>query len=578
MDNKQEFTQPDPQQPETEQVLAEEILAEASLPLPTEETMPDVMEAIFAEDADDTYELLDDAAVDAIIAELTGQKPITAASQEDLWENQEVDAPVLAEEIGVDEQAVAAAGLTHPEDLEFEKIMEETMLEAGYADPVLDEDQPEEPELTTEEESTEAEEAPTEEAAPAEESEEEEAAEEETQEDAEEEEMDMEEPDDRTPSKRRPKKRSVYGFFGIPHMVTTVIWLAIIVFIGVGLGNMVWNVAADMLAFGRENQVVTITITSNDDLDDIAQKLYETGLIKYPGIFKFYGKLANAEKKVKAGTYELNAIYDYNALVKNMAGYADRVSTKVVIPEGYTCAQIFRLLERSGVCTVEALEEAAMNAELNYWFLEGIDRSSPNCLEGYLFPDTYQFYLDYDATSVLKKLLGNFNKRFSDDMMAKLDELNETLASMMRSHGLSSSYIESHLFTVQDVIIVASMIEKETAGDEESYYIASVIYNRLTNPGEYPYLNIDATLVYITGNSPLTQEDLKLDSPYNTYLYKGLIPGAISNPGIASINAALSPESTEYYFYALNPATGEHKFFKTYKAHQNFLESLKKGD
>ena len=361
--------------------------------------------------------------------------------------------------------------------------------------------------------------------------------------------------------------------------VCPVIWLAIIVFIGAGLGRMIWQVAADMLAFGRPNQAVTITITSNDDLDDIAQKLYDTGLIKYPGIFKFYGQLANAEKKVKPGTYELNTVYDYNALVKNMAGTADRVSTKVTIPEGYTCAQIFRLLEKSGVCTVEALQEAAMTADLsNYWFLEGIDRSSPNCLEGYLFPDTYEFYLDHNPTSVLKKMLSNFNKRFSDNMIAKIDELNEMMASTMRSHGLSESYIKAHMFTVRDVVIVASMIEKETSGDEESYYISSVIYNRLTNPGEYPYLNIDATLVYITGNSPLTQEDLKFDSPYNTYLYKGMIPGPISNPGLSSLSAALSPENTSYYYYALNPATGSHEFFKTYKAHQNFLESLKSGN
>ena len=126
-------------------------------------------------------------------------------------------------------------------------------------------------------------------------------------------------------------------------------------------------------------------------------------------------------------------------------------------------------------------------------------------------------------------------------------------------------------------MIIASLIEKETSGNKESYYIASVIYNRLTNPGEYPYLNIDAALVYAVGHSPLTNEDKLFDSPYNTYLYKGLVPGPIANPGVASMNAALSPESTEYYFYALDPSTGEHKFFKTYKAHLEFLESLQQG-
>lgn len=515
-------------------------------------------------------------------------------TQDAIWEDQPVDIPVITEEIGPDEIIVAAAGLTHPGDVEFEKIMEEALLEVAAeeaeAEAEVEEDDfsvPDEFFLPVEKNQTE-EDIPEKEPYYTEvdltgvilqqQQELAQMQQEQTDSDTmaeEEEEMEEQEP----VRKRRPKNTGTYGFFGVPHMITTVIWLALILFIGAGLGRMIWEVAADMLAFGRPNQVVTITITSNDDLDSIAQKLHDTGLIKYPGIFKFYGDLRNAEKKIKPGTYELNTIYDYMALVKNMAGTADRVSTKVVIPEGYTCAQIFRLLEKSGVCTVEAMEEAVTSADLSkYWFLEGIDQSNPNCLEGYLFPDTYEFYLDHDPSGVLKKLLDTFNKRLSESMVEKLDVLNENLADMMRRHGLSESYIQEHLFTMHDVVIVASMIEKETSGDEESYYIASVIYNRLTNPGEYPYLNIDASLVYITGRSPITQEDLKLDTPYNTYLYKGMIPGPISNPGLSSLNAALSPENTEYYYYALDPSTGSHKFFKTYKAHQNFLESLKKGD
>ena len=378
--------------------------------------------------------------------------------------------------------------------------------------------------------------------------------------------------------KRRPKNPHTYGFLGIPHMVSTVIWLVLVIFIGAGLGRMVWQVAADMLAFGRENQAVTITVVEGDDLDDITDKLYDTGLIHYKGVFKFYGKLAKAEQKIKPGTYHLNSIYDYNALVKKMSSYEARATTKVIIPEGYTCAQIFRLLEEKGVCTVAKLEEAAMKADLSkFWFLEGLDRSTPNCLEGYLFPDTYQFYLDHEPEMVLAKLLSTFSLRFSEGLQEKLDVLNQTLSDMMRSHGLSESYIQSNQITVRELVIIASLIEKETSGNKESYYISSVIYNRLTNPGEYPYLNIDAALVYAVGHSPLTNEDKLLDSPYNTYLYKGLVPGPIANPGVASMNAALSPESTEYYFYALDPSTGEHKFFKTYKAHLEFLESLQRG-
>ncbi len=378
--------------------------------------------------------------------------------------------------------------------------------------------------------------------------------------------------------KRRPKKTNTYGLFGIPHMVTTVIWVLLVVFIGAGLGRMIWQVSADMLAFGRENRAVTITIVEDDDFDDITTKLYNMGLIRYKGVFKFYGKLANAEEKIRPGTYHLNTIYDYNALVKKMSSYEARATTKVMIPEGYTCAQIFELLEQKGICTAEKLEDAAMNADLSkYWFLEGLDRSTPNCLEGYLFPDTYEFYLDYEPELVLAKLLNTFNVRFSEDMQEKLVTLNETLSDMMRNRGLPESYIQEHQITIRELVIIASLVEKETSSDQESYNIASVIYNRLTNPGEYPFLNIDAALVYVVGHNTLTNEDKLIDSPYNTYLYKGLIPGPIANPGLASLNAALSPESTKYYFYAFNPNTGVHQFFKTYEEHLRFLESLRNG-
>lgn len=594
MENKENNLQPEPELTVDDELdlLLEKFLAEDAESEPEEEAP--TVEVPFVDDPEEVAPEEIAPETESPAEEEDSVAGSAISSEDALWEDQPVDLPTIAEEIGPDEFAAAVAGLTRPEDLEFERIMEETLQEASLeeAEEAISEEEdfslPDEFFLP-------AENVPADEAAQEKEpvytevdvaemlrlqqmdqmiSEEEGASQE--QEPAEEAADELQEEPAR---KRRPKNGGSYGFFGIPHMITTAIWLSLILFIGIGLGTMIWDVAADMLALGRESQTVTITITADDDIDDIAQKLADVGLIENPGMFKIYAQLANAEEKIKPGTYELNTIYDYNALVKNMASYTDRVSVNVTIPEGYTCKQIFRLLEKNGVCTVEDMEDAVMNADLSkYWFLEGIDQSDPNCLEGFLFPDTYKFYLDHDPNSVLTKLLDNFDRRFSDAMIVKLDELNETLADMMRSHGLSESYIKKNLFTVKELVIVASMIEKETSGDEESYYIASVIYNRLTNPGEYPYLNIDATLVYITGNSSLTQEDLKIDSPYNTYLYKGLIPGPISNPGLASLNAALAPENTEYYFYALDPSIGAHKFFKTYKAHQNFLESLKKGD
>ena len=382
--------------------------------------------------------------------------------------------------------------------------------------------------------------------------------------------------------KGRPARKKGYGLFGIPHILATVIWLAIIVWVGVGLGRVLWVCATDVLAFGREESLVSFTVDETDTLDDIAQNLKEAGLIKYPELFKAYGTLTDAREDISSGTFNLNTVYDYMALVNHMSSHSSsREVVKVTIPEGYNCEQIFKLLEEKGVCKAEYLKEYAATGELdNYWFLEGVERGTPNCLEGFLFPDTYQFYLGDSAANVLQKLLDGFEYRFSEDHRKALDTLNVKLAAMMKENGYDDAYIATQHYGVKEVLIVASLIEEETANSDESYKIASVIYNRLTNQKEYPYLNIDATLLYVLGHKEaLTSEDLAYESPYNTNINKGLIPGPITNPGLNSINAALNPDNTNYHYYVLDTKaeSRQHHFSETYDEHVNFINSLKEG-
>lgn len=389
--------------------------------------------------------------------------------------------------------------------------------------------------------------------------------------------------------KGRPKRKKGYGLLGIPHLLVTLVWLAIIAFIGVSLGRMAWLCVSDVLAFGQIPREATIIITEEDDLDSIADKLHDAQLIKYPALFKQFAQITGKDERISVGTFTFNApdpetgenpgiIYDYNAIINSLREYAPtRAVVNVVVPEGYSCAQLFALLEDKGVCTVAELEAHAANGELKeYWFLEGIERGSKYCLEGYLFPDTYQFYTNDDPQRVLEKFLNNFNVKFTDLMMEKLTVLNEKLTKIMEKRGFSAEQIAAKQLTVKEIVIVASMVQKEAGGVLESYDISSVIYNRLYR-WELPYLNIDATIVYALGGKtdPLTYEDLQIDSPFNTYTHMGLTPGAISNPGLTSLNAALDPNDTDYFYYALNPETGEHKFSKTEKEHADFLEKLK---
>lgn len=495
---------------------------------------------------------------------------------EDPFYHEQLNEPTIGTEISADEQAISSAGLIHPSDAELDRIIKETqsdvesatgqpttgvpdtpmgdttdytgifpvdtgdMVIQDYVDPSHPIDQPP---------------------------------------------VVKEEPEKPLP-KRRPKMKKGYGLFGLPHIAATLIWLAINVAIGVSLGRMIWVCAAEVLAFGKPDQEFTVTITSADNIDTVAAKLKNAGLIKYPELFKLYAGITDAEEELSAGTFVLNSKYDYNALVKAMTYHSSaRETVKVLIPEGYTCAQIFALLEEQGVCTAAELEEYAANGEIkDRWFLEGIKRGDKYCLEGYLFPDSYEFYTDDEPGRVLGKFLDNFDARFTDIMKDKIDPLNERMAQVLAERGYTQDYIDAHKFTIREIVIIASMIERETANDAESYDIASVIYNRLTNPANYPYLNIDATIIYALGGNidpvtgktkPLTKADLELDGPYNTYTRPGLIPGPISNPGRNSLNAALDPNSTLFYFYVYNPNISKHLFAKTADEHNKNVEYVR---
>ena len=290
-------------------------------------------------------------------------------------------------------------------------------------------------------------------------------------------------------------------------------------------------------------------------MGQVADKLEEQGLIEYKMVFKLFcslthtsGKAGEEGAKITPGTYELNTDMDYRALISSMgSSSANRMTTTVTIPEGMTEAQIFALLEEKGVSTVEQLEEAAANYDFKFSFLKGVvPLGDPKRLEGYLFPDTYEFYMGEEPVSVLNKMILRFDEIFTDEMRQE---------------------VQNDGRTIQDVVTVASMIEKETDGSDQAK-IASVIYNRLDNPTSETagYLNIDATILYATGG---TEVDLNADTPYNTRTHKGLTPTAIASPGVDALKAAVYPDSTRYYFYALGD-DGKHHFFATYREQQNF--------
>lgn len=356
-------------------------------------------------------------------------------------------------------------------------------------------------------------------------------------------------PDNRPLRPRREKRTGCLG---------GVVYAVFVICISLLLASLLWLAATDVLGLGNEDERVQVTVPEDFTIDDIAEILHEKGLIKYEFLFKLYADFSNVmkDKKITGGhTFELNKNYDYRALVHgmNIRG-GKRVEVDVVIPEGYTLRQIFELFAANSVCTEEELWDAAANYDFQYDFLDSATLGDDHRLEGFLFPDTYTFWVGDTPSRVINKLLKNFNDKFTAEYITRAAELG---------------------YSVRDIVTIASMIEKE-AGDDDTDrdLIASVIYNRL-NSKSLKKLQIDATIYYaIAGTDQKFSKEV--DSPYNTYLVEGLPAGPIANPGIASIRAALYPQKSNYYYYAANKH-GTHNFFKDYDAHQAFVQSDKYG-
>lgn len=341
-------------------------------------------------------------------------------------------------------------------------------------------------------------------------------------------------------------------------------YFAFVLCVSVVLACLAWMAASDALALNKDTFTAVVSLPTDifdyetvdtfdesgnktgtkrvtyADIDYIADELKSAGLIEYKWLFEFFCRISHADTKVDPGEYELSSSFDYRALIKNMqVGSGATVTISVTIPEGFTMHQIFKRLEENKVCSYEDLMDAAANYSYNYEFLNGIAEGDATRLEGFLFPDTYEFYVGMQASSAINKLLENFHYKITDEMVAQMNAM-----------GLD----------IRTVVNMASLIEREAANDNERKLIASVIYNRLAIGMP---LGIDASILYIhqEHEGAPTGEMLAEESPYNTRLNVGLPPTPIANPGLASIQAVLAPETTNYYYYALDTATGQHRFF-----------------
>ena len=341
----------------------------------------------------------------------------------------------------------------------------------------------------------------------------------------------------------------------------TLVYLACVVLASCLLAGVGWLLVNDVCSLNKDPVEVKLTIEEGDTLSDVANKLKDAGLINYKGLFKLTSGFFKYKDYVEPGTHDLNSDMDYRALIRNMHDWeADSKEAQglvdVTIPEGYTVREIIDLLAENGVATAAELEDACANFEFaDYDFLDDSQLGSIDRMEGFLFPTTYEFDKNKSAVYAVDTMLTMFKSQISQQMLAD---------------------IEASPYTLREIITMASLIEKESIGDDtERKNISSVIHNRLENPDSEKggrALQLCSSINYIMKHDGVKTFDTEIDSPYNTYINPGLTPGPICNPGLSAIKAAIYPADTSYYFFALG-TDGKSHFFTDYNEHLKFINS-----
>lgn len=337
----------------------------------------------------------------------------------------------------------------------------------------------------------------------------------------------------------------------ITSLLKGIVYIVAVLVISVFASWTIIEVANDVFAFAKSDEAVTVVIEEEMTANDVAQMLYENGIIKYPTMYELFIRLKEESTDYLVGEYEISPSMNYGDINDTFTYIAHtREQVVVTVPEGYTVDQIIDLLLKNGIGTREGFVAAINEFDYGYRFMQGLDDLDPERtyrLEGYLFPDTYYFFKDASEVAVIDKFLVNFERKVSEEYYERADVL-----------GMS----------MDDLIILASMIQAEgmTLSDFEN--ISSVFHNRLANPRTYPKMQSDATLQYILDKrkTALTASDLQIDSKYNSYKYNGLPPGSICNPGMDAINCALYPAETGYYYF-LADGRGNTYFSETLEQH-----------
>ncbi len=327
--------------------------------------------------------------------------------------------------------------------------------------------------------------------------------------------------------------------------------LGVIVLLAIGLFVSSSLVYSGMLRPVDRNDTsdVRVVIPRGASIDDVSEILTENNLIKNKRIFRSYAsRHSNGPRKIQAGAYTFNRTMS-GTQIFGMLLNGGNAEGDVIIPEGRNLKEIAQILEDNNICSAQSFIEEAGNVSYykqGHPILESIPDKPERTLEGYLFPDTYHFLEESEPREVINTMLKRMEEVFDTE------KIKETQAQGK---------------TVDEIIIMGSIVELETKRAEDRADAASVFYNRMK--ANMP-LQSDITIDYARGFKVpvLTEEETKFESPYNTYIHLGLPVGPICSPGISAVEAALHPADTKYLYFVADMETGKLYFNETHEGHE----------
>ncbi len=358
-----------------------------------------------------------------------------------------------------------------------------------------------------------------------------------------------------------------------------VVWISMIVIVAVVLSQYLLVGVNDLLGISREENATTVNVSipENPTLDVIAQTLYKSRVIKQPGFFKLYARFTSSQEDFRQGEFEIKTDKDYEAIINFLQSNVNRTDIVTVqITEGMNLQEIAQTLaEKKVLNNINEFYDLCNSTyfDKDFTFLQNITNADKRYykLEGYLFPDTYDFYVGENPKSVISKFLNNYDN--------KIELHKEKYFSDSKKHTLAEEAASTG-YSVDEILRIASIIQAEAASRDDMYYISSIIHNRLkygvaSGVGK---LNCDCTVYYPyrkQADIP-DAEKATFHSTYNTNDFEGLPPGPICNPGVEAIKAAIRPYESDYLFFCHDtPENGSTPYYASNNTdHENNLKII----